>query len=164
MRFDLASKLNRRCRINLHVAQELLNELGSSLENLQTQQSALLQFLKDKGIVTDEQLSPYLDQASNARNVEWRAARLRLQRVFDTSEQERQAQEKRVDQPSETGSSRQQNNDESSEAETVSTKPSSENSQAEEKPHKTETQSAASRSESLDSAQEKPRDRDKDAA
>jgi hypothetical protein len=61
--------------MNVHLAQELLNELGSSLENLEAQQSALLQFLKEKGVVTDDQLAPYLNQAGNASNVRWRAAR-----------------------------------------------------------------------------------------
>jgi|SRR6202050_337254 hypothetical protein len=68
--------------MNVHLAQELLNELGSSLENLEAQQSALLQFLKEKGVVTDDQLAPYLNQAGNASNVRWRAARVRLERIF----------------------------------------------------------------------------------
>ena len=40
--------------MNVHLAEELLNELGSSLEALETQNAALFQFLKDKSIVTDE--------------------------------------------------------------------------------------------------------------
>jgi hypothetical protein len=68
--------------MDVHLGQELLDELGSSLENLETQQSALLQFLKEKGIVTDQQLAPYLTQAGNASNVRWRAARLRLERLL----------------------------------------------------------------------------------
>jgi hypothetical protein len=64
--------------MNVDLAQELLNELGSSLENLQTQQAALLQFVKDDGIVTDDQLAPYLEQAAKVSEVRWRAARIRL--------------------------------------------------------------------------------------
>jgi hypothetical protein len=76
--------------MDVHLGQELLDELGSSLENLETQQSALLQFLKEKGIVTDEQLAPYLTQAGNASNVRWRAARLRLERLLSGAQQEEQ--------------------------------------------------------------------------
>jgi hypothetical protein len=58
--------------MDVHLGQELLEELGSSLENLETRQGALLQLLQDKGIVTDEQLAPYLTQAGNASSVRWR--------------------------------------------------------------------------------------------
>ena len=68
--------------MDVDLAQELLNELGSSLENLETQQAALLQFLKDNGIVTDDQFAPYLTQAGKTSNVRWRAARIRLERLF----------------------------------------------------------------------------------
>jgi len=77
--------------MDVHLAQELLNELGSSLENLETQQAALLQFLKDKGIVTDEQLAPYLNQAGNASSVRWRAAHARLEHLFSAAQKERQS-------------------------------------------------------------------------
>ncbi len=73
--------------MNVDLAQELLNELGSSLENLETQHVALLQFLKDDGIVTDDQLAPYLTQARKTSNVRWRATRVRLERLFSTEKQ-----------------------------------------------------------------------------
>ena len=76
--------------MDVHVAQELLKELGSSLENLETQQAALLQLLKDKAIVTDEQLGPYLDQAGNASSVRWRAAHVRLGHIFSAATQKEQ--------------------------------------------------------------------------
>jgi uncharacterized protein YdaU (DUF1376 family) len=68
--------------MNVDLAEQLLNELGSSLENLETQIAALLQFLKDNGVVTDDQFAPYLTKAGNASNVRWRAARVRLQHLF----------------------------------------------------------------------------------
>jgi hypothetical protein len=68
--------------MNVDLAQELLNELGSSLENLETQHAALFQFLKDHGIVTDDQIAPYLSQAGKTSSVRWRAARVRLERLF----------------------------------------------------------------------------------
>jgi hypothetical protein len=58
---------------------EILEELFSLLESLETQSLALTQFLKDQGIATDEKLGPYLDRAGNASSVKWRAARARMQ-------------------------------------------------------------------------------------
>ncbi|MGA8300958.1 MAG: hypothetical protein WB817_15860 [Terriglobales bacterium] len=60
------------------VGGELLDELFSALEDLETQSAGILQFLKDKGLATDKELAPYLEEAANASEVRWRAARLRL--------------------------------------------------------------------------------------
>src|SRR5215471_8727700 len=60
-----------------------------------TQQGALMQLLKDKGIVPDDQLAPYLDQAAIPA-VFARATRLRLERVFSTAaDKEEQAAKQR---------------------------------------------------------------------
>jgi uncharacterized protein YdaU (DUF1376 family) len=77
--------------MNVDLAQELLDELGSSLENLETQHAALFQFLKDKGMLTDDQFAPYLAQAGKASSVRWRAAHIRLESLFRN---ERQKEEK----------------------------------------------------------------------
>lgn len=62
---------------------EVLNELFSHLERLETQNEAILQFLKEKKRVTDKQLAPYLEQAGNASNVKWRAARVRIDHLLE---------------------------------------------------------------------------------
>jgi len=72
-------------RMDLKIAEEFLDELFSSLEAQETQSAAVLQFLKDHGNATDEQLAPYMDQASKASNVRWRAARLRLMSLLTSA-------------------------------------------------------------------------------
>jgi hypothetical protein len=67
------------------VAEGILDEFLPSFEALETQTEAIVQFLKDKGIATDEQLAPYREKARNASTVRWRAARLRTNRLFATA-------------------------------------------------------------------------------
>jgi hypothetical protein len=59
------------------IVKQIFDELLSSLEPLEARSAALLQFVKDKGIATEEELAPYLEQAGNASNVRWRAVRVR---------------------------------------------------------------------------------------
>jgi hypothetical protein len=68
-----------------NITANLLNELSSALESSETQSAALLQFLKDKGIVTDEEFAPYLERASNAANVRAVAARLRMKSLLSSA-------------------------------------------------------------------------------
>jgi hypothetical protein len=68
-----------------NLSHQILDELLPSLESLDTKVSALLQLLKDKGIATQEELTKYLDQAANASNVRWLAARVRLDYLLSSA-------------------------------------------------------------------------------
>ena len=76
--------------MNNEAMKEVLNELFSHLERLETQSEAILQFLKEKKRVTDKQLAPYLEQAGNASNVKWRAARIRIEHLLSPEHLEKE--------------------------------------------------------------------------
>jgi hypothetical protein len=61
---------------------EIFDELFALLEDLETRDEALAEFLKAEGLVTDEKLQPYLDRAGKAASVRWRAARARMEHLF----------------------------------------------------------------------------------
>jgi len=65
-----------------NIVQEILHDVFSSMEALETQNTAILQFLKDKGIVTDEELASHLEQAEMASSVRWRGVRVRADYLF----------------------------------------------------------------------------------
>jgi len=64
------------------ITQKLLHELFPYFEAMETRIDAILQFLKDKGIATDEQLTPYLEEAGKASYVKWLATRLRVEHLL----------------------------------------------------------------------------------
>jgi hypothetical protein len=70
------------------IMQEIFHEFISSLEALDTQNSAISQFLKDKGIVPPKELAPYLEQAGNASSVRWLGTRVRIDYLFSSAAKE----------------------------------------------------------------------------
>ncbi|MGB8325891.1 MAG: hypothetical protein WCE52_23245 [Candidatus Acidiferrum sp.] len=75
-------------------ALEIFDHLFSLLEAQETQSAAILQFIKDKGIASDKELAPYLDQAGNASSVRWRAARVRANYLLSSTKPAEKAEEK----------------------------------------------------------------------
>jgi hypothetical protein len=73
--------------MNEKIMQEILHELFSSLEDLDTRSTAVLQFLKDKGTGGEGDLAPYLKQAGNASSVRWRAVRVRIDYLLSSAMQ-----------------------------------------------------------------------------
>src|SRR5215472_14689289 len=71
--------------INEDIAQEILDQLFSSLETLETQSAAVLQFLKAKGIASEEELAVHFEQAGKASSVRWRAARVRIDHLLSSA-------------------------------------------------------------------------------
>jgi|GEM_PF-2122235 len=67
------------------IVQQIVAELLSSLEPLETQTAALLQFLKAKGIATDAELVPFLEQAGNTSSVRWRAVQVRTAALISSA-------------------------------------------------------------------------------
>jgi hypothetical protein len=73
---------------NANPLKEVLDELFTLLESLETHSEAVLQFLKDQGITTDEKLAPYLERSGNATSVKWRAARVRMEYLLSPIQKE----------------------------------------------------------------------------
>jgi hypothetical protein len=63
-------------------AKQVLKDLLPHFEEIEAQNGAIIQLLKDKGIVNQEEFAKYLEQAGNASNVKWRAVMARLEYLF----------------------------------------------------------------------------------
>jgi hypothetical protein len=71
--------------MNEEIAHEILQELISSLEALETQTGAILQFLDDKKLAGKEEFASYLERAGQASSVRWRAARARIEHLVSSA-------------------------------------------------------------------------------
>jgi len=69
-------------------ALQAISELLPYLESLDTKNTAILQALKERGLLTDEEFAPYLEQAANMTSVRWLAARVRIERLLSTKVQD----------------------------------------------------------------------------
>jgi hypothetical protein len=67
------------------IVHEILHELFASLEALDTQSTAILQFLKDKGIANEEELASHLEQAGKGSSVRWLAVRVRMNYLLSSA-------------------------------------------------------------------------------
>jgi hypothetical protein len=81
------------------IVDQLLNELVTSLEESETQSTAIMLFLKGEGIATGQKLAPYLEQAGKASDVRWRAARARLGALLHSAIKPSEPAERKADDP-----------------------------------------------------------------
>jgi hypothetical protein len=107
--------MREQMETNDNPVKEVLEELFTLLESLETQSTAVLQFLKDQGITPDKKLAPYLERAGNASSVKWRAARVRMEYLLAPIQKE--PEEKDEDKDQAKGSEEQQNKKAKREAE-----------------------------------------------
>jgi hypothetical protein len=75
--------------------EHVLDELFPTLEALETQSGAIVQFLKERGIASDSDLAPFVEQAAKASNVRWRAARVRIDHLLSGAAKAAEASEEK---------------------------------------------------------------------
>ena len=64
--------------IDEKIVKQILEEVFCSVEDVEAQSAAILQFLKEKGMANDKELAPYLEQAKTSSGVRWVAIRARV--------------------------------------------------------------------------------------
>lgn len=81
--------------VDENIVHEILHEVFSSFETLETQSTAILQLLKDKGLASEQEIASHLEQAEKASNVRRRAVRARIEHLIssalETAERETKA-------------------------------------------------------------------------
>lgn len=70
--------------MNPQLIEEILDELDPIFQNADAS-AGIVRLLKEKGIVNDDELAPYLEQATTAGSIKWRATRLRLARLLESA-------------------------------------------------------------------------------
>lgn len=71
--------------IDEKVVKQILEQIFSSVEDVETQSAAILQFLKDKGMANDEELAPYFERAKTSSGVRWVAIRARVDYLLSSA-------------------------------------------------------------------------------
>ena len=78
------------------ITDEILEELSSALQRVEAQSTAIVELIKKKGIVEEDELAPYLQWANEASSVRWRATRVRIGHLLSGLEKrEQQAKDER---------------------------------------------------------------------
>lgn len=75
------------------IVDEILEELSSTLQRVEAQSSAILELVKEKSIVKEDELAAYLERANAASSVRWRATRVRLEKLLSGMEKKQQQQD-----------------------------------------------------------------------
>ena len=83
------------------VVKEILDDLFSSLEALDTRSQAVLEFLKGKGLAVEKEFAPYLEEASNASSVRWLATRVRIEYLLSGAEKKAKDEQPEVEKAAE---------------------------------------------------------------
>jgi hypothetical protein len=70
--------------IDEKIVKQIFAEIFSSVEDVEAQSAAILQFLKDKGMANDEELAPYFERAKTSSGVRWVAIRARIEYLLSS--------------------------------------------------------------------------------
>lgn len=76
---------------------EILDAVLPPIEAAESQTNALIQLLRERGILTDDDFHRFQEQAENASEIKSRAMRLRLKRIFESLADESAKLKKQVD-------------------------------------------------------------------
>jgi len=68
------------------ITDQIFDELFPVFQRLETQNAAILQLLRDKGIIGDDELAPYLEEAGKSSSVRWQVARIRVAKLLGAAE------------------------------------------------------------------------------
>ena len=80
----IEEEIRKERPMNEEFAKEILQELISSLEALETQTAAILQFLSEKKPANKKALATCLETASQASSIRWRASRARIDHLLSS--------------------------------------------------------------------------------
>ena len=72
--------------MNSEIANEILEELASTFQQLEARSAALWEFVKEKGIAKEDDLAPYMERAAAASAVRWRATQVRMAHLLASAE------------------------------------------------------------------------------